>query len=83
MQVVIQPEIRRHLAILQDWGHGDWWIPRLRRMGATKDLCSQRVNYYLRRWAEAEGVEPFTFYAERSWDIIAAANRKVLDLFSW
>ena len=119
MQVVLQPEIRRHLAILQDWGHGDWWLPRLRRMGATKDLCSQRVNYHLRRWAEAEGVEPFTFYAarhtwaslarkagvekatvdeclchvgdfaitdiyaERSWDIIAAANRKVLDLFSW
>lgn len=119
MQVVIQPEVRRHLAVLQDWGHGDWWLPRLHRLGSTTNLCTQNVNYHLRRWAEADGVEPFTFYAarhtwasiarkagvekatvdeclchvgdfaitdiyaERSWDIIAAANRKVLDLFNW
>lgn len=95
------------------------WLPALRTMGPAKDICTAKVNAQLRRWAESEGLPPFTFYAarhtwatlarkagvekatvdeclghvgdydladiyaERSWELLAAANAKVLALFTW
>ena len=95
------------------------WLPGLRTMAPTKDICTGKVNAQLRKWAQEQGLPGFTFYAarhtwatlarktgvekatvdeclghvgdydladiyaERSWDLLAAANRKVLDLFTW
>ena len=38
------------------------WLGLARR---SKEAVSAAVNLGLRRWAEREGVEPFTFYAAR------------------
>ena len=98
---------------------GRFWLPALRRIATTKDICTTKVNQLLRRWAEREGLPGFTFYAarhtwatlarragvekatvdeclghvgdyrvtdiyaERSWDLLAEANAKVLALFRW
>lgn len=98
---------------------GGIWLPVLREFGKTKDICTAKVNGMLRRWADREGVPPFTFYAarhtwatlarkagvekatvdeclghvgdfsltdiyaERSWELMAAANGKVVALFRW
>ena len=95
------------------------WLPVLRRWAGSPDGATRKANKCLRRWARAEGVPEFTFYAarhtwatfarragvekatideclahvgdfaitdiyaERSWELMAAANRKVLDLFTW
>lgn len=70
MRVTIQPEA----ALLADrlGGRGGAWLPALHRIASRKDLCTQKVNAALRRWAGSEGLEPFTFYAARkSWATIA------------
>lgn len=95
------------------------WLPGLRRLASSKDVCTAKVNAQLRKWAEREGLPGFTFYAarhtwatlarrsgvekatvdeclghvgdfhltdiyaERSWDLLADANAKVLALFEW
>lgn len=95
------------------------WLPGLRRLASSKDICTAKVNAQLRKWAEREGLPDFTFYAarhtwatlarragvekatvdeclghvgdfaltdiyaERSWDLLDAANAKVLALFEW
>lgn len=99
--------------------YGGLWLPSLRRLASSKDICTSKVNALLRRWADREGLPGFTFYAarhtwatlarragvekatvdeclghvgdfaltdiyaERSWDLIDAANERVLALFSW
>lgn len=53
-------------------GKGQGWLPALRVLGSTKDICTAKVNAALRRWCLREGVPPFTFYAARhSWASIA------------
>lgn len=100
-------------------GPAGWWLPSLHRMARTTDTATGKVNAALKRWAEAEGMEPFTFYAarhswasiarsigvekatvddalghrgdfdvadiyaEKAWNLIEEAQRKVLGLFSW
>lgn len=95
------------------------WLPDLRRLASSKDICTAKVNAQLRKWAEREGLPGFTFYAarhtwatlarrsgvekatvdeclghvgdfaltdiyaERSWDLLDAANARVLELFEW
>lgn len=95
------------------------WLPGLRRIASSKDICTAKVNAQLRKWAEREGLPDFTFYAarhtwatlarrsgvekatvdeclghvgdfaltdiyaERPWDLLDAANAKVLALFEW
>lgn len=95
------------------------WLPGLRRLASSKDICTSKVNAQLRKWAEREGLPGFTFYAarhtwatlarragvekatvdeclghvgdfhltdiyaERPWDLLDAANAKVLALFEW
>ena len=118
MKVEIPEQIRPHLARLQ--GKGEWWLNRLHEFAPTKDLASARVNKYLRRWCEENGIERFTFnavrhtwgsicridckvdkstvsdcmchigdhkitdiYAEKAWNVMADANRKVMELFTW
>lgn len=71
MRVTIQPEAGALVARLQD-GPGGWWLPALHRLAGSKDLASQYINRALRKWAEREGVEPFTFYAARkTWASLA------------
>lgn len=118
MRVRIPEELEPYISRLQSH-KGEWWLPTLHHLGSTKDLCTARVNRVMKRWCEANGITPFTFYAarhtwaslarkagvekavvdeclchvgdfrmadiyaERSWDIINDANRKVIDLFIW
>lgn len=63
MRVTLQPEARVYADRLR--GHGPWWLGELHRIASRKDLCTQKVNGALRKWAEREGLEPFTFYAAR------------------
>lgn len=118
IHVTIPPEALPFLARLQDGPRG-WWIPALHRIGADKDLATTKVNRYVKKWCEANGLPVFTYYAarhtwatlarrsgvekatvddalghkgdfdvadiyaERAWDLVDDANRKVLDLFNW
>lgn len=118
MRVVIPPELSRILSRLGAQPVGAW-LPSLLRLGTTTDRCTARVNYWLRRWAIRNGIEPFTFYAarhswasiarklgiekatideclchvgdyrmtdiyaERDFDLMNAANRKVIESFRW
>lgn len=95
------------------------WLPGLRRLASSKDICTTKLNAALRRWQRREGLPDFTFYAarhtwatlarragvekatvdeclghvgdfhltdiyaERPWDLLDAANAKVLALFEW
>lgn len=48
------------------------WLPGLRDLATTKDICTTKVNALLRRWAEREGLPGFTFYAARhTWATLA------------
>lgn len=118
MRVQVPREAAEMVAGLQD-GPAGWWLPSLHRIARTTDTATGKVNAALKRWAEREGVEPFTFYAarhtwaslarrsgvekatiddalghrgdfdvtdiyaERAWNLINDAQRKVIDLFSW
>lgn len=118
IHVTIPPEALPFLARLQDGPRG-WWIPALHRIGADKDLATTKVNRYVKKWCEDQGLPVFTYYAarhtwatlarrsgvekatvddalghkgdfdvadiyaERAWDLVDDANRKVLDLFNW
>lgn len=112
---VLHPYIQR----LQAENNNGWWLPVLHQMGRTTDYCTGKVNNYLKRWCEENGVPAFTFYAarhtwaslarkagvekatideclvhkgtfdvtdiyaERSWELMQEANRKVLAMFEW
>lgn len=64
MRVVVQPHIRGLLERIGARQKG-LWLPELRWYTNDKDLCTQKMNASLRRWADREGVEQFTFYAAR------------------
>ena len=118
IHVTIPPEALPYLARLQDGPKG-WWIPALHRLGGSKDMANARVNRFVKKWCEDQGLPVFTYYAarhtwatlarragvekatvddalghkgdfdvadiyaERAWDLVDEANRKVLDLFNW
>ena len=72
VEAVILPVLRPILARLGAGTSGAWWLPVLRGFGTTAASAGQTVNRGLRRWCEARGVEPFTFYAARhSWATLA------------
>lgn len=49
----------------------EWWLGRLHDYKTT-DRCTLAVNRWLRKWAEREGIDPFTFYAARhTWATLA------------
>lgn len=117
MRVTIPDELLPILDRLR--GQGSWWLNKLHTYAAHKDAASHRVNWYLKKWCAANGVDAFTFYAarhtwaslarrqgvdkstideclahrgqfqvtdiyaEKSWELLQKANRKVLDLFTW
>ena len=121
MRVTVPSTLAPFIARLREGNaqSGRFWLPALRRLGSTKDICTAKVNLHLRAWARREGLPEFTFYAarhtwatlaraagvekatvdeclghvgdydltdiyaERSWDVINAANARVLALFSW
>lgn len=62
--VRIEPEIGPFLARLQTEPGSPWWLPALHRWKSSR-IADTMVNKYLRSWCEAEGLEPFTFYAAR------------------
>lgn len=71
MRVDIPVQIKPHLQRLQA-KRGAWWLPALHELNADKDRCTARVNNLLRIWAEANDIEPFTFYAGRhTWASLA------------
>lgn len=41
-----------------------WWLPALHRWTSAQN-ATVLINKYLRKWAQREGIEPFTFYAAR------------------
>lgn len=73
MRVTIPPEAEPYLGRLT--GSGEWWLNVLHDIGGGKDGATHKVNIALRKWAEREGVAPFTFYAARkTWATIARSK---------
>lgn len=74
MRVTIPEQARPYLARLT--GAGEWWLNRLHSFtGGGKDYATARINRYIKRWCESEGVEPFTFGAARhTWATLARAQ---------
>lgn len=72
IRVNIPTEIERFLKRLQEGDNKEYWLPALRNLGSTKDMCSHRISIYLRRWEANVGLHDFTFYAARhTWATIA------------
>lgn len=78
MQVTIPGQIEPYLARLRA-KDGKHWL-NLYRYGKDASAVGYKVNRGLRLWADAEGVEPFTFYAARhSWASIARSAAVGID----
>ena len=65
IECAILPVLRPILARLGEGRSSAWWLPRFHDLGKTPSVAGQAVNRGLRRWAEAQGAEPFTLYAAR------------------
>lgn len=77
MRVDIPDEIRPFIQRLQGESDG-WWLSELHRMGKDSNICTAKVNKYLKEWCESNGVEVFTFYAARhTWASLARNNAKI------
>lgn len=51
---------------------GAFWLQGFRDGASDKDHVTRKANYWLRKWAESEGVEPFTMGAARhTWASLA------------
>lgn len=71
VRVYLPDELRSVLRVLTGQCEGDWWLPALHRWRSSR-IADTQVNKYLREWCEAEGWEPFTFYAGRkTWATVA------------
>lgn len=77
MRITLQPEIMPYIARLS--GKGRMWLNELRVFASNSERCTAKVNYYLARWAEREGVERFTFYAARKTFASLAQNKAGVD----
>ena len=78
MHVFIPPQSQPYLERLGAGTSKAWWLPELRNMGKDKDRATARANVLLKRWAERNGVEPFTFGAVRhTWASLALGKAKV------
>lgn len=68
----IPDEIGPFLALLGAGTRRDCWLPVVRDWGRNPSIAGQLINQALRRWAEGEGIAPFTFYACRhTWATLA------------
>lgn len=119
MRVEIPDVLQPFIARLQVEKNSGWWMPVLHQIGSTKDICTSKVNYALKRWCKENDIPAFTFYAarhtwaslarkagvekatideclvhkgsfdvtdiyaERSWELMTEANRKVIEMFEW
>lgn len=71
MRVCIPYQAKGAISRLQE-NTGAWWLPMLHRLGKDKNTCTARTNKLLKRWAEKNGIAPFTFYAARhTWASLA------------
>ena len=76
MRVTVPSAAAPFIARLRDATRlsGAVWLPGLRHLAASKDICTTKVNQFLRRWAAREGLPDFTFYAARhTWATLARA----------
>ena len=64
VETALNRKIEAFVRCLQDVSSSEWWLPALHRYGSA-DTATHNVNKWLRRIAEREGMEPFTFYAAR------------------
>lgn len=75
MRVVVPDVIRGRIERLGGPAGGPagaWWLPRLRALGRNVSAAACKVNYWLRKWAEQEGIAPFTMGAARhTWATLA------------
>ena len=71
MKVVVPEQLTPFLSRLT--GEGEWWLNTLHSFtGGGKDYATARVNRYLRRWCERNGIPVFTFGAARhTWATLA------------
>ncbi|MBO4656160.1 MAG: phage integrase SAM-like domain-containing protein [Bacteroidales bacterium] len=68
-QVKITEQARFYASALG--GEGEWWLPQIHRWKSI-DSATINLNKSLRRWAEREGIESFTFYSARhTWATLA------------
>ncbi len=76
MKVILPGELSSVVERLK--GQGGWWLNNLHSFASKKDYCTARVNKYLKRWCEDNGVKPFTFGAARhTWATIARKDCKI------
>lgn len=79
MKVKVPPQLSAILERLQDRTDPTHWL-NLHNVSATTELVGSKVNAGLKRWAEEEGLEPFTLYAARhSWASIARSSAVGID----
>lgn len=70
MKVTIPPQAMTYCHRLE--GDGEWWLQELHRRSSAQNNATYYVNVLLKRWAVANGLPPFTFYAARkTWATIA------------
>lgn len=63
MRVTVPDQLQPYISRLR--GSGAWWLNNLRQYASTQNTATARVNRWLKRWCDANGVEVFTFYAAR------------------
>ena len=76
MKVSVPGQLQPYLERLK--GRGGWWLNKLHEFAPTKDIATARVNRYLRRWCEDNGVKVFTFGAARhTWATIGRKDCRI------
>ena len=83
MQVVVPAELQPYLDRLGAGTDAEYWLPKLRGLAYDRKAISTPVNYHIRKWCEAQGVERFTTYAVRkAWATLArstGADKSLVD----
>ena len=64
IETALNAKIDTFAGLLQEAGNSPWWLPALHRY-RDADTATHNINKWLRRIAEREGLDPFTFYAAR------------------
>ena len=76
MRVLVPEQIRPYLDRLR--GEGEWWLNNLRQFSTDKDGVVARVDRWLKKWCDLNGVKHFTYYAFRhTWASLCRNECKV------
>ncbi len=77
MRVTIPAPLEPFIQRLKEEENG-WWLSALHRLAKDSNTCTAKVNKYLKKWCEDEGLGPFTFYSARhTWASLARNNAKI------